>query len=65
MKIIKKAIKLLVFISILALAGVGIGLSGGVPIPLLKHRRDFENETIELVEEKTEESDAEEMELKG
>lgn len=65
MKKIKKIIKLSAFIMLLALAGVGIGLSGGVPIPLLKNRRDFEQETIELVEEKAEESDAEELEIKG
>lgn len=65
MKKIKKMIKLLAFVSLLALAGVGVGLSGGVPIPLLKNRRDFEKEDIELVEEKTEKSDSEELQLKG
>lgn len=65
MKKVKKAIKLLAFISLLTLAGVGIGLSGGVPIPLLKNRRDFEKENIELVEEKTEKSDSDAIQLRG
>lgn len=57
MKKLKKGIKLIAFICLIVLAGVGIGISGGAPIPLLKNRREAEKETIELVESKDLKSD--------
>ena len=56
---IKQAARLLVFISLIILAGLGIGLSGGVPIPTIKNRKDPEKENIELIENQDKESDSE------
>ena len=51
MKKLKKAFKLFVFVCLIILAGLGVGLSGGVPVPFQKNRREHEKEMIELVEE--------------
>lgn len=53
------------FILLITLACVGIGISGGVPLPLLRNRRDFEKEDIELVEKKTEVSEEDEIQFRG
>lgn len=47
---IKRAARLLLFICLIVLAGIGIGISGGVPIPRIKTRKDSEKEKIELIE---------------
>lgn len=55
---IKQAARLLIFICLIVLAGIGIGLSGGVPIPSIKNRNNSEKENIELIENQDEESDS-------
>lgn len=65
MKKIKKALRLLVFVCLIVLAGIGIGISGGVPIPLSKNRRDSEKENIELIDKQSEKSDSEQYQVKG
>lgn len=47
MRKIKQALKLLALICLIVLAGIGIGLSGGVPLPT-RARRNSEKENIEL-----------------
>lgn len=56
---IKKALRLFVLICLIVLAGIGVGLSGGVPIPMSNSRKDTEKENIELIENKEEESNNE------
>jgi len=56
---IKKAARLLAFACLLVLAGVGIGLSGGVPPPSLTIRRESEKENIELIEHQEKKLDSE------
>jgi len=63
MKHFKSALRTILLICMLCLAGIGIGLSGGVPLPHLKNRRDFEKEKIELVEDN--ENDSEQNEIKA
>ncbi len=58
MKKIKKALRVLAFICLLLLAGIGVGISGGVPIPLTKNRRDSEKENIELIESEDKKADS-------
>lgn len=60
---IKQAARLLVFICLIVLAGIGIGLSGGVPIPIIKNRRDSEKENIELIESQKKVSDSQQDKL--
>lgn len=57
MQSIKRFIRILAFICLILLAGIGVGISGGVPIPFSKTRRDAEKDDIELVESKEEESE--------
>ncbi len=49
MEKIKKVIRAIVWICLIMLAGIGMGISGGVPIPFMKSRRDSEKEKIEEV----------------
>lgn len=66
MKKVKQFFKLLALITLILLASVGIGLSGGAPIPSMRMNRDKEQAPIELVEEKDEEDSEETMaEIKG
>jgi len=39
---LKKLVKVLAFVCLILLAGIGIGISGGVPFTILKKRRDQE-----------------------
>lgn len=55
---IKKAARLLAFICLIVLAGIGIGLSGGVPLPASTSRRESEKEKIELIENQDEKADS-------
>jgi len=64
MKQIKKIIKVLAFICLIILAGIGIGISGGVPVPLSKSKRNSEKENTELMEE-DQSSDSQESTIKG
>ena len=51
-----KAIRLLVLICLIVLAGVGIGMSGGIPIPTSNKRQETLEVNDELMESKTEAS---------
>ena len=51
-----KAIRLLVLICLIVLAGVGIGMSGGIPIPTSNKRQETLEVNDELMEPKTEAS---------
>lgn len=62
---VKRAIHVLLFVCLILLASVGVGLSGGVPIPNLKNRRDPEKENIELVENQDDEIASRQDEVKG
>lgn len=62
---IKRAARLFAFICLIVLAGIGIGLSGGIPVPITKNRRDSEKENIELIEEHDNSSDAQQGQIKG
>ncbi len=53
----KKIVRLLVFVFFMLLACIGVGLSGGVPVPFSQNRRDKENPIIEMVDETEEESE--------
>jgi len=63
MKRIKKAIRLLALVCLIILACLGIGMSGGVPLPQIKNRRDAEKDAIELVDNQEEEGDSEVKEI--
>jgi len=46
----KQLLRRLLFIALLLLAGLGVGLSGGIPIPNIGKRRDkseINNESVE------------------
>jgi len=45
------------------LACVGVGISGGVPVPFSQNRRDKEDADIEMVDEKEEESEEDDYKL--
>lgn len=51
MESFKKALRLIILILLIVLASVGIGMSGGVPLPNQSVRRDKEEAETELVEE--------------
>lgn len=57
MKKLKRMLKLLAFICLIVLAGFGIGLSGGVPIPPASKKKDPVEVNDELVEENQEDSE--------
>ena len=52
MEKIKKILRLTLLVCLIVLASIGIGISGGVPIPTIKSTRDSEKEKTELVDEK-------------
>jgi len=62
---IKKAARLFAFICLIVLAGIGIGISGGVPLPVLKNRRDPVKENIELIEQQKNKSESQLDQIKG
>jgi len=64
MKKIKRIIRILIFVCLIFLAALGVGISGGVPIPMSKNRRDKENEDIELLETQDEKSGAHQSQFK-
>jgi len=57
MKKIKKALRLFLWICLILLAGIGIGLSGGVPIPTNNARKDKSEINNEMVEEEEDTQD--------
>lgn len=52
-----KFLKMLLFICLIVLACLGVGLSGGIPIPMNRFNRHPEKNKIELME-KNDEKDA-------
>ncbi len=52
MKKFKKALRVLALICLITLAVIGVGISGGVPLPSFKSRRDPEKEKTELIEQR-------------
>jgi len=61
----KKALRVITFVCLIVLASVGVGLSGGVPLPTIKNRRDSEKENIELIENQEDKSNAQQGQIKG
>lgn len=64
MKKIKRVLRLLVLIGLIVLASIGIGISGGIPLPLSKNRRDTEKDPIELIDNQEENSVTHQGQLK-
>jgi len=62
---INKIFRLLAFICLIILAGIGIGMYGGVPLPVSKNRRKSEKENIELIENQDKNSDSQQGEIIG
>ena len=62
---IKKAIRLFAFICLIVLACLGVGLSGGVPIPSFSSKRKSEKEDIELIENQDGKSTSQKGEIKN
>lgn len=54
---LKRIARAILFVILIVLAGLGVGLSGGVPIPSIVKRKDAEKENIELIESKEESDD--------
>jgi hypothetical protein len=65
MKKIKEVIKLLAFMCLIVLASIGVGLSGGVPLPTFKSRRDPIKEKIELIEDEESREESKKGSIKG
>ena len=61
----KKAIRLFAFVCLIVLASVGVGLSGGVPLPSFGSKRKSEKEDIELIENQEANSISQKGEVKG
>ena len=51
MKKAKRVFKILLFVLFIFLAALGVGISGGVPIPINRSERDKKRDDIELVQE--------------
>lgn len=64
-KRLKRIIKLIAFVCLIALACVGIGISGGVPLPLSMFRKDKQEDNIELIEQKDEDGEIDQSLIKG
>lgn len=59
-----RTLRLLGLVCLIALAVIGVGISGGVPLSLLKNRRDTEKEKTELVENEDQESETKQNQYK-
>lgn len=57
MNSIKKALKITALVCLIVLACLGVGISGGVPIPMSNSRRESEKDKIELLEDKEEDDE--------
>lgn len=65
MKKIKKILRLIGLILLILLASIGIGLGGGMPIPLTGRREEMSPDiTIEQVDKKEETEEKDKLELK-
>lgn len=62
MNIYKKTIRLLRLIILITIAGIGIGLAGGVPLSI-PHKKEAEETAIEWVQPDNEESELEQLEI--
>ncbi|MEM7161386.1 MAG: hypothetical protein AAF487_02995 [Bacteroidota bacterium] len=63
MKNFKRVFRLLAFIALMVLACVGIGLSGGVPLPTSQNRREQEKAVIEMQDEDITETEEEDFKI--
>ena len=61
MKRIKKIVRLSILVGLIILASIGIGISGGIPIPFSTNRKDTEQQNLEQIDSK---EDNAEMNLK-
>jgi hypothetical protein len=50
---IQKSLRMLLLILLIFLASIGVGMSGGVPIPIKNKKDDSKETQIELVEEES------------
>lgn len=57
-KKIKKALRLIALAFMISLAGIGIGLSGGVPIGLVRFRIESEEDKIEMIDIQKDDTDS-------
>jgi len=57
MKKIKRIVRLFALVILIVLASLGIGLSGGVPLPSFTNRKESEIDNTELIEDKEEQKD--------
>jgi hypothetical protein len=64
MKKLKKLLRLLVLICLLVLASFGIGLNGGVPLPVIKRKNSYEEVRIELIDKKDKVSETTKIQIK-
>ena len=62
MKKIKKALRFLFLVFLILLASFGIGMVGGIPLPMTDKRKQTPDINIELVEPQDEASDIKEFE---
>jgi len=62
---IKRAIRLFAFVCLIVLASIGVGLSGGVPLPSFSSKRESEKEDIELIENQDGNSISQKGEIKS
>ncbi len=62
MKKLKKAIKLVALVCLILLATIGVGISGGIPLPFSNKRKDTPDIQIELVESDKEDTEVKEFE---
>ncbi len=58
MKKAKRVFKFILFVLLICMACIGVGLSGGVPIPFNNAKRDPQKDKIELVEKEDENLDS-------
>jgi hypothetical protein len=49
--------KIVGFVCLIILASIGVGISGGVPIPKIRNKKDNEKDKVELMEQKEDEDE--------
>jgi len=59
MKKLKRIARIIAFIILILLASLGVGLSGGIPIPMSNKRKDAQKDKIELIDNQQKKSDEE------
>jgi len=58
MKKANRVFKTIIYIVLISLACLGVGLSGGVPLPSIRIKRNSNVDKIELVENKKQSNDS-------